>query len=112
MNLKNSALILVAVCIAFPLTACQSTQASRQRIQMASGTPVSELHAGQNAVIHYTLEEGVRKYKYCKIVSADDQWLIVAEKAVKTLESDELNGWHAMIPIKNIVMIRVELDSE
>jgi hypothetical protein len=98
--------------VAISMTACQSTQTSQQRIQMTDGTPVSKLHLGQNAEIYYLLEDDTRRYKHCKIISADDYWLTVADKAVKTAESDELSGWHSMIPIKNIVLIRVELDSE
>ena len=70
------------------------------------------LHPGQNAIIHYQVGNGDRKYKYCKIVSADDHWLTVADKAEKTAESNQLSGWHSMIPIENIIMIRVELDSQ
>lgn len=79
---------------------------------MTSGTPVAELMPGQNAIIHYQLNGDERKYKYCKLVSADDHWLTVADKAVKTAESDQLSGWHSMIPIKNIIMIRVEVETQ
>jgi hypothetical protein len=78
---------------------------------MVNGTSVAKLHPGQNAIIHYMIDGDERKYKYCKIVSADEHWLTVADKAVKNAESDELSGWNSMIPINNILMIRVETDS-
>jgi len=110
--MKLKQFIFVAI-TGFFLIGCSTTPSSTHPIiPLADGTPSPELHCGQNAVIHYVLEDGTRRHKYCKIVSADEHWLTVADKAVKTPQSDHLSGWHSMIPIKNILMIRVEIDSE
>lgn len=99
-----------AACV-LAMSGCESVQSSGQRVLIIDGNPKSKLYPGQNAIIHYTLEDDSRAYKYCKIVSVDDYWLTVADKVVKNAESDELSGWNSMIPIKNILMIRVETDS-
>ena len=110
MKLRHS---IIAIAASICMTGCvNSPQSTHRLIQMTDETPPAKLLQGQNAIIHYILEDGSLKYKHCKIVSADDYWLTVADKAEKNTESNKLSGWHSMIPIENIVMIRVEIDPQ
>ena len=80
----------------------------RSHIRVSGAQQTAQLYAGQNAVIHYLLDDGERRYKYCFIHSVNDKWLTVYDKEVKTSESAEKSGWLTLIPIDNILLIRVE----
>ena len=83
-----------------------SNLASHIRVDGVQQT--AQLRAGQNAVVHYLLDNGERRYKYCFIHSVNDKWLTVYDKEVKASDSVERSGWLTLIPIDNILLIRVE----
>ena len=68
----------------------------------------AQLRAGQNAQIHYLLDTGERRHKYCFIHSVNDRWLTVYDKAESSYECTERKGWITMIPLDSITLLRVE----
>ena len=83
-----------------------SNLASHIRVDGVQQT--AQLRAGQNAQVHYLLDTGERRHRYCFIHSVNDRWLAVYDKAESSFECTEKNGRITYIPIDIITLIVVD----
>lgn len=97
----------VATTLIFSLAGCQSGS-SGSRIQVDGQQQIASLRNGQNAQVHYLLDTGERRHRFCFIHSVNDRWLTVYDKAESSYECEEKSGWLTMIPLDRITLLRVE----
>ncbi len=97
----------VAAAMILTLTGCHAGS-PRSRIQVDGQQQIATLRHGQNAQVHYLLDTGERRHRYCFIHSVNDRWLTVYDKTDSTYECEERSGWLTMIPLSRITLLRVE----
>ena len=89
------------------VSGCACTHRS-SHIRVDGAQQTAQLRAGQNAQIHYVLDEGERRHRYCYIHSVNDRWLAVYDKVESSFECTEMNGRITYIPIDTITLIVVD----
>lgn len=107
MNRSNYRPASVALAGILTLAGCQAGP-PHSHIHVDGGQQVTALRQGQNAQVHYLLDTGERRHRYCFIHSVNDRWLTVYDKAEGSYECEEKSGWLTMIPLSSITLLRVE----